>query len=139
MTIQFLNKWTGEIHELPANTPDEIKDAWLALTETIKACERAKDKLKPLVSDMLDDRGQYGFTDYVFRQSVVQRQTYDKSVMREVLDPDTFDVLLIPDKTAVDSYLKENVENLGEVGTKLRQSMVPIGQPYTTIRLEKLK
>lgn len=137
--IQVVNKLTGELYELTDETPEQIKDAWLMLSETIKAMERAKDKLKPKVADMLDSKGTYDFGQYMFRQSSIQRQTYDKAVMREVLDADLFDTLLMPDKTAIDTYLKENLETTGEAGSKLRQTMIPVGQPYTTIRLEKVK
>ena len=68
-----------------------------------------------------------------------QQRNYDKSVMRQVLDEDIFDLLLIPDKLQVDNYLKENLEQLGEASSKLRESMIPIGDPYVSIRLEKLK
>lgn len=137
--ITFLNKFTGEIHELSDNTPDEIRDAWLALSETIKACERAKDKLKPKVEALLNEHGLYDYGDYKFRQTTVQRQNYDKSVMRDLLDADTFDVLMIPDKTKVDQYLKDNLESLGDTSTKLRSSMIALGEPYSVIRLEKVK
>ncbi len=135
--ISFVNKWTGEVHELPDDTPEKIKDSWLALSETIKACERAKDKLKPKVEELLDGGNTYDFEDYLFRRVSVQRQNYDKSVMREYLDSDMLDVLLIPDKTAVDRYLMENLEELGEVSTALRTTMIPVGLPYTSTRLEK--
>ena len=136
--IQVVNKLTGEVLELPVDNPVQIKDAWLMLSETIKMLERAKDKLKPKV-EALVAANQADFGTHAFRQSVVQRQTYDKAVMREVFDADTLDLFLVPDKTKVDNYLKENLESLGDASTKLRQSMVPVGTPYTTIRLEKVK
>jgi hypothetical protein len=137
--INVVNTLTGEILELPDNTPVQIKDAWLMLSETIKMLERAKDKLKPKVADMLEANGTYDFGDYMFRQSAIQRTNYDKAVMRQNLDADTFDLLLVPDKPRIDNYLKENLENLGDVGTILRSTMVAVGEPYTTIRLEKIK
>lgn len=137
--ITVVNKITGEIYELEDSTPEDIKESWLSLSETIKACERAKEKLKPKVSQLLNDKRLYDFGDYQFRESVVQRQNYDKSVMKETLDPDVLDILLIPDKPRIDTYLKENIESLGEVSTKLRKSMISIGNPYTVIRLEKTK
>lgn len=135
---QLTNKWTGEVIDLPDKTPDEIREAWTALTETIKACETAKRELKNKISKFLDLNGKYDYGDYLFRQVVIQRQNYDKAVMRRVLDPDTFDLFLVPNKIAIDGWLKENVEQLGEVSTELRESMVPVGEPYTTLRLEKV-
>lgn len=135
--VQVVNKLTGEIIDIKDNSPEAIKQSWLLLSETIKALERAKDKLKPKVQAILEPAGTYDFGDYVFRQSVVQRQNYDKATMRKVLDADTFDLLLVPDKTRIDTYLKENIDNLGEAGATLRNSMVAVGEPYTMIRLEK--
>lgn len=135
--IQFLNKWTGEIHELPDKSPEEIRDAWLALKETIDSCKRAQDKLKPKV-DSLITKDTYQVGDYQFRRMITQRKNYDKTVMRELLDEDTLDLFLIPDKPKVDNWLKENIESLGETSTQLRKSMIPVGNPYTTIRLEKV-
>ena len=136
--ITVVNKLTGEVLDLSVSTPVEIKDAWLMLSETMKMLERAKDKLKPLVAELVDSN-QADFGDYVFKIIPTQRMTYDKAMLRHVLDEDTFDLMMIPDKTAIDRYLKENLEKLGEDSTKLRASMVPTGAPYTTIRLEKQK
>ena len=136
--VTVVNKLTGEVLELSVSTPVEIKDAWLMLGETMKALERAKDKLKPLVSELVESN-QADFGDYIFKIIPIQRMTYDKSMLRHVLDEDTFDLMMIPDKAAVDRYLKENLDQLGEDSTKLRTSMVPTGAPYTTIRLEKQK
>lgn len=135
--ITVVNKLTGEVLELPDNSPVEIKDAWLMLSETIKMLERAKDKLKPKVAELIEANGTYDVGDYVFRQTAIQRTNYDAAVMREQLDPDVFEVLMVPNKPLVDQFLKENMVELGEVSTLLRASMVPVGQPYTTIRLEK--
>lgn len=135
--IQFLNKWTGELHELPDKTPEQIRDAWLALSETIKACERAKDKLKPKVEELIGE-STYPIGDYQFRRTITQRKNYDKTVMRRVLDEDTLDLFLAPDKSKIDTWLKENAEQLGETSNILRKTMVNVGNPYTAIRLEKL-
>jgi len=124
--------------EFDDSSEQAIKDSWLLISETIKALERAKDRLKPKVEEILAEQSTHEIDGYQFRRTVIQRMNYDKAVMREVLDADLFDELLVPDKTKVDTYLKENVENLGEVGNRLRKTMQPIGNPYTAIRLEKL-
>ena len=135
----MVNKLTGEVMELPVNSPVDIKDSWLLVSESIKALERAKDKLKPFVAGMLDENGQYDYGDYIFKHTTVQRQTYAKGVMREVLDADMFDLFLSPDKTKIDAWLKENVATSGGIGTALRNSMIPMGNPYSVLRLEKVK
>lgn len=137
--IKATNRLTGEIYELADDTPQDIRSSWQILSETIKTLEAAKDKLKPKIADMVDAKGVYDFGDAMFRQLAIQRTTYDKAVMRDLLDEDTLDLLLAPDKTLVDNYLKENLADLGDVSTKLRDSMIPVGRPYTTIRLEKVK
>lgn len=137
--ITVINKITGELYELADDSPDSIKDSWLLISETIKALERAKDKLKPKVADIVDAAGLCVLGDYQFRQSIIQRKNYDKTVMRQVLDEDTLDLFLVPDKSALDEYLKENIDTLGSIGTELRNTMLPIGLPYTTVKLEKLR
>lgn len=136
--IQVVNKLTGEVYELDDHTSVAIRDSWLLLSETIKACERAKEKLKPKVDKIMAEQSVLPIGEYQFRRSVIERKNYDKSVMRKVLDADTFDLLLVPDKPRIDTFLKENLETLGDASTKLRQSMVSVGNPYTTLRLEKL-
>lgn len=139
MTITATNKATGEVIELPADTNDQIVEAWRIAQEYVKAATALKDQLKQLVPALVDARGvSEPIGNFQFRVIPVQRMTYDKSVMREVLDPDTFDVLLKPDKPAVDNFLKENLEKLGDASTKLRQSMLPDGKPFQQIRLEKI-
>lgn len=139
MKITATNKATGEVIELDTNTPQEVVAAWRIAQEYDKAAASLKDQLKKLVPALVGPRGVSEPVDnYQFRVSSIQRMTYDKGVMREVLDPDTFDVLVKPDKSAVDKYLKENLETLGEASTTLRQSMLPEGMPYQVIKLEKL-
>jgi hypothetical protein len=148
---QVVNKLTGEVYELDDHTAVAIRDSWLLLTETIKACERAKEKLKPKIDNIMAELSVLPIGDYQFRRTITERKTYDKAVMRQVLDADVFDLLLVPDKTRIDEYLKDNLETLDQgVGTALRNSMVPVmtrdkktGEykpmlPYTTLRLEKL-
>lgn len=137
--MKVVNKLTGEVYELNTDTPEDIRESWQLVSEAIKTLEAAKDKLKPMVQAILDDSGQYDFGDYIFKLIPVQRMNYDKSVMRQVLDEDTLDLLLMPDKTAIDNYLKENIETLGDASTQLRNTMVAVGRPYSQLRLERVK
>jgi hypothetical protein len=138
--ITVINKSTGEVTELYDDTPEDICNSWRAISEQIKALEAARDKLKPRVETLLDAGGRYEIGDYRFVQSVVQRQTYDKTTMRSLLDADLYDEMLVPDKTKVDAWLKEMVERgAGELSTELRNNMVAIGKPYSIIRLERMK
>lgn len=139
MTITATNKATGELYELQVDTPEQIVRAWQVAQEAEKVSRALKDQLKGLVPALVSEKGTSEPIDnFMFRVSNVQRMNYDKSAMREVFDADTFEVLLKPDKPAVDKYLKENLEALGEGSTKLRQTMIAEGQPYQVIKLEKL-
>lgn len=140
MKIVATNKATGEIIDLPANTPEEIVTAWRVAQEYIKAAESLKDQLKRLVPAMVMGSGTVSepIGNYQFRVSSIQRLTYDKAVMRRLLDQDLFDMLLKPDKPMIDKYLKENLEALGDTSTELRTTMLPEGKPYQVIKLEKL-
>lgn len=139
MKITATNKATGEVIELPADTAEQIVEAWRVAQEYVKAADALKAQLKQLVPSLVGDRGvSEPIGNFQFRVSFVQRKNYDKAVMRQVLDADTFDLLLKPDKPAIDTFLKEHLEELGDASTALRQSMVDEGKPYEVIKLEKL-
>ena len=140
MKVTATNKATGEVVELAADTPEEIVTAWRVAQEYIKTADALKDQLKKIVPTLITGTGTTSepVGNYQFRVSAIQRQTYDKGVMRQVLDADLFDVLVKPDKTAVDKYLKENLETVGEAATALRSSMIADGRPYQVIKLEKV-
>lgn len=141
MKISATNKATGEVVELAADTREQIVDAWRIAQEYEKTSKALKDQLKALVPDLVSERGvSEPIGDFMFRVSSIQRMTYDKSVMRDVLDADTFDVLLKPDKPAIDKFLKEAVKagDNASMTTVLRQSMIADGNPYQVIKLEKL-
>ena len=137
--IKVVNVLTGEVYELEDDTDEKISTAWQLLSQTIKACERAKDKLKPKIEELVDSKGLHEVGDHQFRVMSIQRYNYNKATLREVLNPDDFDVLTVPDKPRIDTFIKEHLDVLGDKSTKLRDSMIPVGNPYQTIKLEKLK
>lgn len=137
--ITATNKATGELIELPADTPQEIVDAWLIAQEYAKAADSLKDQLKKLVPTIVDDSGKSPvINNYMFRSSMVQRQTYDKSVIRNVLDEDMLDHFTVVKKSLVDTYIKDNLEELGDLSSELRKGLVPDGAAYSVIKLEKV-
>lgn len=139
MKITATNKATGEVVELPVDVPEQIVVAWRVAQEYVKTAESLKNQLKKLVPEFVGTNGiSEPIGNFMFRVSNIQKMTYDKATMRRVLDEDVFDVLLKPDKTAIDKYLKENLESLGAASTQLRTSMIPDGNPYQIIKLEKL-
>jgi len=135
--IKSVNVVTGEVYEFSDTTPDEIIVSWNLINETIKALERAKDKLKKKVPDLVNHVGIYEGENFAFRVSSVQRVNYDKAIMRQVFDEDLLDTLLVPHKPSIDAYIKENLEDLGESSTLLRESMIEEGKAYQVIKLEK--
>ena len=131
---------TGEVLELNPTTLAELQTAWQQCSEYEKAYKSLKDQMKPLVENYV---GAYGTSEpvngYQFRVSTVQRYNYDKAVLRQNLDEDTVDLLLVPDKRAVDEYLKANLADLGGASTTIRDNMIPVGRPYTVIKAEKIE
>lgn len=137
--ITATNKHTGEIIQLPVNTPEEVVRAWQIAQEYGKTAETLKTQLKSLVTKFVEDNGtSEPINGFMFRISNVQRMNYDKAKLREVLDEDVYDLMVKPDKPMIDKYLKENLESLGNASTELRQAMIPEGKPYEVIKLERL-
>lgn len=140
MVIQATNKFTGEVIEMPADTLNAVASAWKLAQEYERVAISLKDQLKKIVPTLVNTDGKSEPTgNYMFRVSNIQRMNYDKALLRDSLDPDLYDVLVIPNKVAVDQYIKEHLEELGEVSTALRKGMIPQGQPYQVIKLERIK
>lgn len=138
--ISVVNKATGEVVEADPKTLDELIEAYRTVSETIKAYDSIKKQLSSLSQDYINEKGvSEPVNGYMFRSSFIQRYNYDKSVLREVLDEDELDLLLEPSKSAVDKYLKDHLEDLGDASTRLRQSMLPVGAPYSVTKLEKIE
>lgn len=139
MRISATNRSSGEIVELDVDDYDQAIEAWKVAQEYAKVADALKDQLKKIVPSFVDEtRGvSEPLNGYMFRVSNVQRMNYDKAVLRNVFDEDTLDLLLEPNKTAVDKYLAEHLEEVGEGSTLLRKSMKPVGKPYQVIKLEK--
>ena len=139
--IKATNRHTGEVVELPTGSPEEIIQAWQIAQEYEKVSKYLKDQLKELVPQFVPDGTgtSQEYNGYQFRISSVQRMSYDKfTVLNEVKDQDLLFDMLKPDKSFIDNWLKDNVETSGELGTKLRKSMIADGKPYKVIKLEKL-
>jgi len=137
--IKAINKATGEIIELESKTPEQIVEAWKIAQEYEKVAKSLKDQLKKIVPTLVNDSGvSEEINKAVFKINTVQRMTYDKSVVRQVLDEDTYDLFTKIDKSGLDNYIKDNLNELGEASTELRASMIPDGNPYQVIKLEKL-
>lgn len=137
--MKIINRLTGEVLNFNDRTYEEVLWTWKHAQELERIAKTIKDKLKPKVRDFIVVDGVTEPLDgYQFRKSVVQRYNYNKSTLRQYLDPDVVDVLTKVDKTAVDRYLKENFTELGSIADNIRQSAIPEGKPYEVIKLENL-
>lgn len=136
--INITVEGTGEVLEFPASTPDDMLATWLTASYYIKAYEKVKDRIKRVIPEFTDSRGLLELDGYQFRVTNAQRMNYNKATLRQVFDEDTFDLFMEPNKKAVDEYLKDHLEEMGERSTVIRKSMVPVGKPYQTIRVEKI-
>ena len=138
--VKEINELTGEVVEFDPKTLSDLISCYRQCSEAVKTYDKVKKKLAALTDKYLNERGVSETVDgYMFRHSSVQRQTYDKSVLRRVLDEDTLDLLLKVDKSAADDYIKEHLAELGDLSTELRKSMVAVGKPYSVIKLEKVR
>lgn len=137
--VKAINRATGEIIEIDANNIKEVMEAYKISKEYEKVSKSLTDQLKKILPKYLDEHGRSEEIDgYKFTSTLTQRHTYDKAVLRKVLDEDTYDLFMKPDKSAIDTYIKENLEELGETSGILRKSMIPEGKAYTTTKLNKL-
>jgi mRNA-degrading endonuclease HigB of HigAB toxin-antitoxin module len=131
-------KKTGEVIELDISTPEAMVESWALASEYIKAYEKIKDEIKMCIPDYLDSRNTFEHNGYAFRLSNIQRYTYDKSIMRNLMDEDMYDVFVKPDVAAIKKYTKENLEQLPQEWSDLTKNMVADGKPYEVIKLERL-
>lgn len=139
MKISATHKTTGETVEYDVNNITDMVNAWRLASEYEKLATSLKEQMKKILPTFLDESGKSEEVDgYRFTSLSVQRKNYDKSIMRQVLDEDIFDLLLIPDKTKIDAYIKENLEELGDISTRLRETMVEVGRSYSVTKLERL-
>lgn len=139
MSATAIVQSTGELLELPSDTPEQIMASYKVVNDYITAWQDIKAQLQELARDIVDAKGCYEHDGYQLRVYSTQRMNYDRGVLREVFDPDLLDTFMEPSKGRIDRYLKEHLDEVGEDSTRLRQSMIPVGKPYTVVRLERLE
>ena len=134
-SLKFVNTITGEQFEFPTDTSDDLVEAYRQAQSLEAAAKRAKDKARKLILER--DLDGYISGNRKVKFSYVQRKNYDLEMMREVLDQDQFDTFIQPNKTALDEFIKENLESMPET-KQLRDSMVDVGDAYITVRIDKI-
>lgn len=140
MKVSTTIELTGEVLEFDPSNEADLVEAYRLCSEYEKSYKALKQKLAKLAEPYIGHKGtSEPINGYMFRHMVVQRKTYDKAVLRQVFeDEDLLEQFLIPDKTTIDDYLKEHLEEIGENSHLLRESMVPVGNPYSVTKLEKV-
>lgn len=132
---------TGEILEFEVTTPEQMVEVWAMASDYIKAYEHIKDIIKKKVPEIVNSNNTYEHGNYMFRISNIQRYTFDKSLMREVMDEDEVDLFLKPDPAKLKKYVAEDIKNGGDRDWgKLTnpKNLIPDGNPYEVIKLESL-
>jgi hypothetical protein len=129
---------TGEVLEFELDTLDQLIQSYKVLNEYAKALDGIKKQLQSRAVELADGRNFVESGDFGIRISSVQRTTYDKAVLRQVLDEDTLDLMLEPSKAKVDAYLKLHLDDLGADSTRIREALVPVGSAYQVVKLERL-
>ena len=134
--MQITNELTGEVLEFKTDTAEDVLNSYLELSKYIKTLEQAKKKLQNLAKER--DLVDFEHNGYAFRLIQRQSKTYDLYQMQQVFDEDLFVEMVKPDKTKIDRYIRENLEDLGEQASQLRQSMIEAGKYSEYIKLEKI-
>ena len=137
-SVSATNKLTGEVYEVTTKTPEDILMALREIRETISAWERIKKDVQQLAYEIVDEAGRFEHDGWIIKTTSVQRMNYTKAALREVFDEDEIDLFLEPRKSAIDSYIKDHLAELGDKSTQLRQSMVPVGKPYGMVKVERV-
>ncbi len=136
--ITATNPFTGEVFELEDKTPTDLENAYNFCKQFEKTIKQMQDQLKAVVKKWTPD-GILETPNGMFRYSSVQRQTYDKGVIRNLVDEDLFDTFTVIKKSAVDSWLKERVMKQDidpELNTQIRSALIPDGKPYEVVKYE---
>lgn len=136
--IKATNPFTGEVFELQDDTPTDLETAYNFCKQFEKTIKQMQDQLKERVKKAAVD-GLLQTPAGRFKYTSIQRQTYDKAVLRQLLDEDLLDTFTVVKKAAVDDWLKERVFKQDidpELNTQIRQALIPDGKPYEVVKYE---
>lgn len=136
--VEAINKHSGEVIELAANTPIEITQAYLIAAEYEKVATSLKDQLKKLLPNAVDEQGKTPEVNgYIIRKYESQRMNYNKQALREVFDEDELDLFLEVSKGKVDKYIKENELSDDQI-YRLKQGLEPSGNVISSFKKERV-
>ena len=138
MKVTAINKGSGEQIELPADTPEDIVNAYRIAAEYEKVAKSLKDQLKKLIPKVLDEQGRSpAVNGYIIKQYESQRMNYNPMALYNVFDEDTVSLFMKPQKGLVDKYIKENQLDPDQL-EELKRSLEPDGPVINSVRLERL-
>lgn len=137
--ITATNPFTGEIIELADTTSEDIEKAYDFIKTFEKTLKELNEQLKHTIAKRaVDDL--YQTPNGRFKSLVIQRQTYDKGLIRPLVDEDVFDTFTVIKKSLVDSYLAEQVFKqtiTDEEAKAFKAALIPDGKPYEQIKFER--
>ena len=138
MKVTAINKGSGEQIELPADTPEDIVNAYRIAAEYEKVAKSLKDQLKKLLPNVLDEQGRSPEVNgYIIKRYESQRMNYNPMALYNVFDEDTVNLFMKPQKGLVDKYLKENQLDPDQLA-ELKRGLEPDGPVINSVRLERL-
>jgi hypothetical protein len=138
--ITATNPLTGEMFDIPDSNGTEIEAAYEMVKSIEKTVAELKDSLKARVKVMAGDDGYIETPNGIYKVSWVQKQTYDKPQLRQLLDEDLLDTFLEVKKSTVDNWLKERVlknDYDNAVLHSVRQALIPQGFGYEMVKFTK--
>lgn len=142
--ITVVNKHTGEVWDFGWANDEGLAEAYANINETLAALERGRRKLREAVLKQMEKEGvdHRGVGRYIWHKRINRYLNYDLSTMRKVLDEDTLNLLIKPDKPKIDQMLKDSANNPKspviepKAASALRETMVEERAPAVVLRLE---
>lgn len=108
--IRVVDKATGELMEFDYKDDADLAQQYWELGKEIDAKKRAREKMRDVILQMMDDQTSYEAGRWLFRRQHRTYTEYDKAALKRHLDADQLDLVLKPDKKAT----KELIARLGE-------------------------
>jgi len=141
MKFDVTNKKTGEVRTIEWSNPQEMKAAYISLSEEIKTLEWAKQRVSEAMDRFLGDQEMYDFGDgYELKRISRASKRYPKEVVGEYLDADQLDLVTEVSGTKLKSLIKQLAEeNQLQPGTwKAIESRAEITMSKPYVKLQKV-
>lgn len=133
--VTAINTYSGEVVAFKTATELDLVRSYKHINEFIKALTKAKDEIKALVMDSMED-DEYQVGRYIWQKQTRRYFNYDLSAMRRLLDEDLVNTLVKPDKALISKHLKDLD---ADTAKELEASMVEERPPSTALVLTQVK